>query len=123
MICKNQFPNDNRSPIHVFAELAAQVRPKISTPLAYKKFATLTPPRAYSGRAGFIRPREHPASSRALILPGKEDAIHHSNRRTALCLRHARRDDALFPARSMVRFWTVGDRTCEVIWGVSPATV
>ncbi|MBA8840540.1 XRE family transcriptional regulator [Ochrobactrum sp. RH2CCR150] len=32
-------------------------------------------------------------------------------------------DSFAFPARSMVRFWTVGDNTCEVIWVVSPATV
>lgn len=32
-------------------------------------------------------------------------------------------DSFAFPARAMVRFWTVGDSTCEVIWVVSPATV
>ncbi|NKW10792.1 cupin domain-containing protein [Ochrobactrum tritici] len=32
-------------------------------------------------------------------------------------------DSFAFPARSMVRFWTVGETTCEVIWVVSPATV
>ncbi len=32
-------------------------------------------------------------------------------------------DSFAFPAQSMVRFWTVGDEDCEVIWVVSPATV
>ncbi|WP_050526884.1 helix-turn-helix domain-containing protein [Pseudorhodobacter aquimaris] len=32
-------------------------------------------------------------------------------------------DSFAFPARAMVRFWTVGDSECEVIWVVSPATV
>lgn len=32
-------------------------------------------------------------------------------------------DSFAFPARSMVRFWTVGENACEVIWVVSPATV
>ncbi|MGN6450349.1 MAG: helix-turn-helix domain-containing protein [Brucella intermedia] len=32
-------------------------------------------------------------------------------------------DSFAFPARSMVRFWTLGDSTCVVIWVVSPATV
>lgn len=32
-------------------------------------------------------------------------------------------DSFAFPARAMVRFWTIGDNTCEVIWVVSPATV
>jgi quercetin dioxygenase-like cupin family protein len=32
-------------------------------------------------------------------------------------------DSFAFPAQAMVRFWTVGDEDCEVIWVVSPATV
>lgn len=32
-------------------------------------------------------------------------------------------DSFAFPAQSMVRFWTVGDQSCEVIWVVAPATV
>jgi uncharacterized cupin superfamily protein len=32
-------------------------------------------------------------------------------------------DSFAFPAQAMVRFWTVGDHTCEVIWVVAPATV
>lgn len=32
-------------------------------------------------------------------------------------------DSFAFPAQAMVRFWTIGDATCEVIWVVSPATV
>lgn len=32
-------------------------------------------------------------------------------------------DSFAFPAQSMVRFWCIGDQTCEVIWVVSPATV
>lgn len=32
-------------------------------------------------------------------------------------------DSFAFPAQSMVRFWTLGDMACEVIWVVSPATV
>lgn len=32
-------------------------------------------------------------------------------------------DSFAFPAQSMVRFWSIGDTTCEVIWVVSPATV
>jgi Predicted transcriptional regulators len=28
-----------------------------------------------------------------------------------------------FPATSMVRFWAIGDKLCEVIWVVAPATV
>lgn len=32
-------------------------------------------------------------------------------------------DSFAFPAQAMVRFWSIGDQTCEVIWVVSPATV
>ncbi|QNQ64454.1 helix-turn-helix transcriptional regulator (plasmid) [Brucella sp. 6810] len=32
-------------------------------------------------------------------------------------------DSFAFPAQALVRFWTVGDTTCEVIWVVSPATI
>lgn len=32
-------------------------------------------------------------------------------------------DSFAFPAQSMVRFWTIGSRNCEVIWVVAPATV
>lgn len=32
-------------------------------------------------------------------------------------------DSFAFPAQSMVRFWTVGEQNCEVIWVVAPATV
>jgi transcriptional regulator with XRE-family HTH domain len=32
-------------------------------------------------------------------------------------------DSFAFPAQSMVRFWSIGEATCEVIWVVSPATV
>ncbi|WBL32876.1 helix-turn-helix domain-containing protein [Sinirhodobacter sp. HNIBRBA609] len=32
-------------------------------------------------------------------------------------------DSFAFPARNMVRFWTIGDDICEVIWVVAPATV
>ncbi len=32
-------------------------------------------------------------------------------------------DSFAFPAQALVRFWTIGDATCEVIWVVSPATV
>lgn len=32
-------------------------------------------------------------------------------------------DSFAFPAQAMVRFWTIGDVICEVIWVVSPATV
>lgn len=32
-------------------------------------------------------------------------------------------DSFAFPAQAMVRFWTIGDEDCEVIWVVSPATV
>ncbi|QCO57228.1 helix-turn-helix domain-containing protein (plasmid) [Pseudorhodobacter turbinis] len=32
-------------------------------------------------------------------------------------------DSFAFPAWTMVRFWTIGDTPCEVIWVVSPATV
>ncbi len=32
-------------------------------------------------------------------------------------------DSFAFPAQSMVRFWTVGEGPCEVIWVVAPATV
>ena len=32
-------------------------------------------------------------------------------------------DSFAFPAWTMVRFWTIGDELCEVIWVVAPATV
>lgn len=32
-------------------------------------------------------------------------------------------DSFAFPAWTMVRFWTIGDDPCEVIWVVAPATV
>lgn len=32
-------------------------------------------------------------------------------------------DSFAFPATAMVRFWAVGDVSCEVIWVVAPATV
>lgn len=32
-------------------------------------------------------------------------------------------DSFAFPAWTMVRFWTIGDEPCEVIWVVAPATV
>ena len=32
-------------------------------------------------------------------------------------------DSFAFPSTAMVRFWTVGDETCEVLWVVAPATV
>lgn len=32
-------------------------------------------------------------------------------------------DSFAFPASSLVRFWTIGEETCEVIWVVAPATV
>lgn len=32
-------------------------------------------------------------------------------------------DSFAFPAEAMVRFWTIGDQACEVIWVVAPATV
>lgn len=32
-------------------------------------------------------------------------------------------DSFAFPAQAMVRFRTIGDQTCEVIWVVAPATV
>ncbi|MFT4148880.1 MAG: helix-turn-helix domain-containing protein [Paracoccaceae bacterium] len=32
-------------------------------------------------------------------------------------------DSFAFPSQSMVRFWTMGDTACEVIWVVAPATV
>jgi transcriptional regulator with XRE-family HTH domain len=32
-------------------------------------------------------------------------------------------DSFAFPASTLVRFWTIGDETCEVIWVVAPATV
>lgn len=32
-------------------------------------------------------------------------------------------DSFAFPAWTMVRFWTIGDEVCEVIWVVAPATV
>lgn len=32
-------------------------------------------------------------------------------------------DSFAFPASALVRFWTIGDETCEVIWVVAPATV
>jgi transcriptional regulator with XRE-family HTH domain len=32
-------------------------------------------------------------------------------------------DSFAFPSQAMVRFWTIGDQTCEVIWVVAPATV
>lgn len=32
-------------------------------------------------------------------------------------------DSFAFPAAALVRFWTIGDDTCEVIWVVAPATV
>ena len=32
-------------------------------------------------------------------------------------------DSFAFPAQAMVRFWSIGDQVCEVIWVVSPATV
>lgn len=32
-------------------------------------------------------------------------------------------DSFAFPSQVMVRFWTIGDQTCEVIWVVAPATV
>lgn len=32
-------------------------------------------------------------------------------------------DSFAFPASSLVRFWTIGEQTCEVIWVVAPATV
>lgn len=32
-------------------------------------------------------------------------------------------DSFAFPASTLVRFWTVGEETCEVLWVVAPATV
>ncbi|WP_413874065.1 helix-turn-helix domain-containing protein [Albidovulum sp.] len=32
-------------------------------------------------------------------------------------------DSFAFPSTAMVRFWTVGDEACEVLWVVAPATV
>ena len=32
-------------------------------------------------------------------------------------------DSFAFPARTLVRFWTIGETPCEVIWVVAPATV
>ena len=32
-------------------------------------------------------------------------------------------DSFAFPARTLVRFWTIGEAHCEVIWVVAPATV
>ena len=32
-------------------------------------------------------------------------------------------DSFAFPARTLVRFWTIGEAPCEVIWVVAPATV
>ncbi|WP_374396346.1 helix-turn-helix domain-containing protein [Tabrizicola sp.] len=32
-------------------------------------------------------------------------------------------DSFAFPASSLVRFWTIGEDTCEVLWVVAPATV
>lgn len=32
-------------------------------------------------------------------------------------------DSFAFPATSLVRFWSLGEEVCEVIWGVAPATV
>ena len=32
-------------------------------------------------------------------------------------------DSFAFPAWTMVRFWTISEESCEVIWVVAPATV
>lgn len=32
-------------------------------------------------------------------------------------------DSFAFPARTLVRFWTIGEELCEVVWVVAPATV
>ncbi len=32
-------------------------------------------------------------------------------------------DSFAFPASTLVRFWTIGEETCEVLWVVAPATV